>query len=633
MVSSAKKKFKKKLGESQVKTIAQPAVDLRKKDSRGVAQKKGRTALRPLLPGSWQMNLGTFALLVIGTLALYSSDSHLGFFAVDDPDYVVKNPWIRSMNSENISHILGTPYFANYSPVHLFSYMLDYAIAGGNAFAFHLSSNIWAGVVAGFVFLTALAVTQNRWISIASAVLFVVHPVHVEAVAWISSRKDLVAAAFALPSFLAYLRYRNEASKTWYVISLLLFLLAVAGKLSVATFPAVFLAHDYFVEKRPLGRSIVDKIPFLIAALIIALAASSAQPSMGHRPDPYVLSAALLQNFWLLTGFASYVVYRVPPETTQIMFQIGGALFLIAVFVAPFFLGRKLPMLVVLVYWILFAFIPAQVLSFTHPVTDRYMFFPSVAGVILIAWVLFHLTKKVSRYSLVAFAVMTLVLASLWTSKTLNYLAEWNDPRSVWHAAMQKSSDPTISQNLGSYYVELARRIGDSTQSASVEDLRRLAPIVWKNDQRLSKLNAEIASGQASGQMHKEFKDQIMSLAWDAFQKTLQTKGDRVMPALFYNRGLILMERNDLNDAKKEFLAGVKEASREGFAQVRNELTVYCYTDLGIIAYKQVNYQESLKWFKLAEQQQNSAGVNWVPTLSQTCKQLEGIIASQKKPG
>jgi hypothetical protein len=632
-VSSAKKKFKKKPGELQVKTMAQASVDVKKKDTRPAAQKKRPAASRPLLPGSWQMNLGTFALLIIGTLLLYSSDLHLGFFAVDDPDYVVKNPWIRSISSENISHILGNPYFANYSPVHLFSYMLDYAVAGDSAFAFHLSSNIWAGVVAGLVFLTALALTQNRWVSIASAVLFVVHPVHVEAVAWISSRKDLVATAFALPSLLAYLRYRNEASKKWYAISLLLFLVAVAGKLSVATFPAVFLAHDYFVEKRPLKRSILDKIPFLIAALIIALAAASAQPSMGHRPDPYVLSAALVQNLWLLTGFASYVVYRVPPETTQIILQIGGVLFLVAVFIVPFFIGRKFPMAAVLVYWILFAFIPAQVLSFTHPVTDRYIFFPSVAGVILITWALFQITKNISAYSVAAFAVTTLVLAGLWTSKTLTYLAEWKDPRSVWHAAMKKSSDPTISQNLGSYYVGLARSIGDSTQSTSTEDLRRLATVVWKNDQRLPKLNAEFASGQFNGQMHKEFKDQIMSLAWDAFQKTLQTKGDRVMPALFYNRGLILMERNDLNGAKTEFLAGINEASREGFAQVKNELTVYCYTDLGIIAWKQVDYEQSLKWFRLAEQQQNSAGANWVPTLSQTCKQLEGIIASQKKPG
>ena len=79
--------------------------------------------------------------------------------------------------------------------------MLDHAIAGLNAHAFHLSSNLWAGVVAGFVYLVALALTQHRRTAIAAAALFVVHPVHVEAIAWISSRKDLVAAAFVLPAF------------------------------------------------------------------------------------------------------------------------------------------------------------------------------------------------------------------------------------------------------------------------------------------------------------------------------------------------------------------------------------------------------------------------------------------------
>jgi len=71
-----------------------------------------------------------------------------------------------------------------------------------NAHVFHLSSNLWAGVVAGFVYLVALAITQERRTAIVTALLFVVHPAHLEAVAWISSRKDLVAAAFVLPCFL-----------------------------------------------------------------------------------------------------------------------------------------------------------------------------------------------------------------------------------------------------------------------------------------------------------------------------------------------------------------------------------------------------------------------------------------------
>ena len=195
----------------------------------------------PILPGTWQTNAITFVLLMVATLALYMGDLHLGFFAVDDPQYVVDNRWIRGLTVENLRHILTTPYFANYSPLHLFSYLLDYVMAGPNAFAFHLSSNVWGGLVAGFVFLSALALTRNRVVAIAAAALFIVHPAHVEAIAWISSRKDLVAAAFALPSLLAYLCYRQaDELRTMVYRIAVLFLLAVAGKLSVAIFPAVF---------------------------------------------------------------------------------------------------------------------------------------------------------------------------------------------------------------------------------------------------------------------------------------------------------------------------------------------------------------------------------------------------------
>src|SRR6266851_1570059 len=107
--------------------------------------------------------------------------------------------------------------------------MVDYALGGLNAYAFHLSSNLWAGLVAGFVFLIALALTGRRIVAVAAALLFVVHPAHVEAVAWVSSRKDLVSAAFALPSLLAYMRYRRGgvAALRWYVVSVLLFLCAL----------------------------------------------------------------------------------------------------------------------------------------------------------------------------------------------------------------------------------------------------------------------------------------------------------------------------------------------------------------------------------------------------------------------
>jgi hypothetical protein len=193
--------------------------------------------------------------------------------------------------------------------------MLDHAIGGLSAYAFHLSNNFWAGVVAGFVYLVALALTQQRPTAIAAAILFLVHPVHVEAVAWISSRKDLVAAAFVLPCLIAYLKYRQRGAIGWYTVSLLMFLFALLGKLSVVAFPAVLLSLDLFIEKRPLRRSIVDKIPFVLLAIAVAVAVQSAPPGTGAQPDISARAKSFAQAMWLLIGLGNYCSTELRPPT------------------------------------------------------------------------------------------------------------------------------------------------------------------------------------------------------------------------------------------------------------------------------------------------------------------------------
>ena len=616
---SASRSEQRKLAHKQIKLQA-------KEGKRGIAS-------TPIIPGTWQTNAITFLLLVMATLVLYAGDLRLGFFAVDDPQYVVENPWIRGLTFENLRHIFTTPYFANYSPLHLLSYMLDYVLSGLNPLAFHLSSNIWAGLVAGFVFLVALALTRHRILAIAAAVLFILHPVHVEAIAWISSRKDLVAAAFALPSLLAYLCYRRggPTARRWYIASLVLFLLAVAGKLSVATFPAVLLAYDLFVDKRPLSRSLWDKVPFALGAGLIALAVAATQPSMGNRPNPYVLAAALVQNIWLLTGFGRYVIYRVPPNAAAgTVFELAAILFLIAVFAAPLLLRNRSPIMVVLLYWLLFAMIPAQVLSFSHPVTDRYLFFPSVAAVILIAWGLISAGQWLGRRGSIAAVVILLAIGVLWGRATLAYVAEWRDPRSVWYASASKSGDPIVPQNLGSYYLGMADRLGAKPQPSRLpdEDARRVASVVWAGDPRLKALLSEWSAGQHGGPLETAFQDHLRTLAWNAFERSLSIKGTHVMPGLYYNRSLVLFNRGDFAGARRELQATLDESAREGFAPVRQQLTVYSYAQLGTIAIKEGDYREALRCYRIADDEQTRFGGKWIPDLNATRKRLETIAGS-----
>jgi len=617
----------------QKKSAGKLTVIEKKQEHQKIREKRSKRSGydQSIFPGKWQINAGLFLLFVLGTIALYAGDLNLGFFRVDDQQYVVRNPWIQGINSENISFILSHPYFVNYSPVHLFSYMLDYAIGGLNAFTFHLSSNTWSGVVAGFVYLVTLALIKQRWIAVAAALLFVLHPVHVEAVVWISSRKDLVAVAFLLPSVLAYLKYRKTGgSKKWYILSVFLFLLALAGKLSVATFPAVLLALDLFVEKRPLMRSLIDKIPYLIAGLIIAVAVANAQPKTGVHFDVSVLAKAFAQSMWLLTGFGNYVLYHEPPEQGSTLFQLGGAVMLVAIFLLPLLLRKRYPLAVVLIYWILFTYLPTQVLSFTYPVTDRYLFLPSVAAVMLFAWLVFEITKKLKKGNLIAAAIVVFVVAVIWFQKTINYINEWRDPRSVWYAAREKSSDVQVYYNLGWNYLDKAAGFGAKRRKALLpeEEAKKYASLVWESDPRLPQLLTELSTNQHSGPVENIFKEYLLNKAKQYLDSAVAVKGNHITGELYFHRGMLFIDKGDMQSAKKEFLAAINEASRLSFSEGQQEVYVNCHYNLGIAEWTLGNYNEALKWIKLAEEEQNKFGGNWFPDLTENRKRLEAIIAS-----
>src|SRR5437588_6894821 len=454
-----------------------------------------------IVPGSWQLNTGIFVLFIVATAVLYAGDLHLGFFRVDDQQYVVSNTWIQGVTWNHLTQILFNPYYLNYSPLHLLSYAFDYAVGGLNAHAFHLSSNLWAGVVAGFVYLVTLALTQERRTTVVAALLFVVHPAHVEAVAWISNRKDLLAAAFVLPCVLAYLKYRQHGAMGWYIASLLLFLFALLGKLSVAAFPAVLVVLDLVLEKRTLSRSIIDKIPFIILAALVAVAVQHAQPSTGLQSDLAMHAKAFVQSLWLLIGFGNYVIYRVPPAPGDTLSQLVGLGILLGLFVLPLLLRKRYPVATVSIYWILFTYLPTQVLPFSYPVTDRYLLLPSVGAVILIAWLLIKAADQLPRWKVATATTLVVAVNFIWLTQTLGYSSEWQDPRSVWFAATRKSHDVHLYYELGWEYREKAASFGMHRRNAPLpaEEAKHYASVVWKDDPQLPKLLAELADNQHAG--------------------------------------------------------------------------------------------------------------------------------------
>jgi tetratricopeptide (TPR) repeat protein len=583
-----------------------------------------------VVPGSWQLNSGIVFLCIVATAVLYAGDLRLGFFRIDDQQYVVSNPWIQAVTWKHLAQILSSPYYLNYSPLHLLSYALDYSVGGLSAYAFHLSSNLWAGVVAGFVYLVALALTQQRITAIVAALLFVVHPAHVEAVAWISSRKDLVAAAFVLLCVLAYLKYRQRGAIGWYIASLLLFLFALLGKLSVAAFPAVLVVLDLVLKKRPLSRSIIDKIPFLVLAAVVAVAVQYAQPSTGFQSDLAMHARAFVQSLWLLTGLGNYVIYRVPPGPGGSLSQLVGLGFLLGLFLLPLVLRKRYPVATVSIYWILFTYLPTQVLPFSYPVTDRYLFLPSVGAVILIAWLLIKATDHLHRWKVVAVTTLVTAVSFIWIAKTVAYLSEWQDPRSVWFAATRKSDDVHLYYELGWEYREKAASFGMHRRNGPLpqEEAKHYASVVWKDDPRLPQLLAELADTQHGGPVEKAFKDYLLAKASENFDEAVTRKGAHIIPDLFVSRGVCYLDKGDMESAKKEFLVGLDEASELPYSEGQQEALITCHYNLAVAEQGLGHSKEALSWVRLAEEEQDKLGRTVLPEITPARQKLESMATT-----
>jgi hypothetical protein len=337
---------------------------------------------------------------------------------------------------------------------------------------------------------------------------------------------------------------------------------------------------------------------------------------------------SFVQGLWLLTGLGNYVLYRVAPANGNAFAQVAGAIFLVALFVSPLLLRKHYPLVVVLIYWILFTYLPTQALPFSYPVTDRYLFLPSVGAVILIAWLLFKATEHLPKWNVAAANALVAVVSLVWLNKTVDYLSEWQDPRSVWFAATHKSNDSHVYYELGWEYLEKSASFGTRRRTAplDVEQAKQFASVVWKNDPRLPQLLSELSDDQHTGQAESAFQEYLQAKAAQNFDQALARKGEHLMPDLFLSRGLLFFDKGDMQSAKKEFLAELDEASQLPSPEARQEALITCHYNLAVAEEGLGHSKEALSWIRLAEQEQDELGKTVVPGLTEDRQKLESMM-------
>lgn len=388
--------------------------------------------------------------LVLITLAALWEVHRFGFVTFDDQVYVTKNPHVSAgITSAGIAWAFASGYAANWHPLTWISHMADVQMFGlepGPAHVINLILHV-ANVLLVWLVLRRLTGSMHR--SAVVAALFAVHPLHVESVAWIAERKDVLSTLFALLSLWAYAAYARNGRRAAYLGALFWFALGLMSKPMLVTLPVIMLLLDFW----PLGRRagwwplIREKVPFLLLSAASATVTLLAQQRGGAvatlDATPFglrVVNSCLAyviyvgQTLWPSGLSAFYPL----PEAVPVAAAIGAlAVLAVTTWLAVRRLGTD-PYLLVGWLWFLVMLVPVigiiQIGAQAH--ADRYMYLPMVGLLLALVWGGADLAGRLHVNARVP-GVITIVLVLGLANATRLQAAYWMDGISLWQHAVE----------------------------------------------------------------------------------------------------------------------------------------------------------------------------------------------------
>ncbi len=206
------------------------------------------------------------------TALLYLHSLPNNFTVFDDDVYIINNPFLKDFSARGIWAIVTSFYSSNYHPFTTLTWFFEYNLFGLNPLPFHLVNTALHVLNTWLVYKLAANLSGRQVTAAVVALLFGVHPMHVESVAWISERKDVLYAAFYLSSLLVYLRYTAQGYRQKdYVGTLLLFGASLLSKSAAVTLPVLLLAIDIYKGRKMDARAITEKIPFFVLSVVFGI--------------------------------------------------------------------------------------------------------------------------------------------------------------------------------------------------------------------------------------------------------------------------------------------------------------------------------------------------------------------------
>ena len=392
--------------------------------------------------------------IVVAAVALIAFIPALsGGFVWDDFDYVKNNPILKAAGLTLLRRLATDVVVGNYHPLTMASLAIDNALLGPGPAGFHAMNVIVHAANAVLLGYVLMALGWRKDASWAGALLWAVHPLRVESVAWISARKDLLYVFFFLAALLAYLRHaRNDSgARRAYAGSLVLFCCSVLSKGAAVAFVPVMFLVDWRVGRRPAAKTIVEKLPFVAVAIVFGVIAVLAQNTAGAIPvsEEHSLAGRLV---FACYGLLFYVVKTLAPLRLSAFYPYPASPPILAVcgvaaIAALLAILRKRIPVAVFAAGIYLATVALVLQLF--PVggavaADRYAYLPGIAFSIVVAALLSAVPPRRGP----AFAVIAVVV--VLTSATWARCRVWHDSSALWNDVLSKYPDvPIAHQNRG----------------------------------------------------------------------------------------------------------------------------------------------------------------------------------------
>ena len=520
--------------------------------------------------------VGVYLLLATLSLAVFSQTIFYNFVNFDDDVYVYNAPVIQGgLTLRGIAAAFASPHAGNWHPLTTLSHMLDCGIYGLNAGGHHATNVMLHTIAVLLLFHVLRQMTGALWRSAILAALFAVHPLHVESVAWVSERKDVLSAVFFFLMLGAYARYVCEPSVARYLMVTALFVAGLMSKPMLVTTPVVLLILDYWPlrrfeqvtsttgkakgqppsnQKRILQRLFLEKIPWLFlstgAGIITFVLQERASGSLPPLPFLWRTQNAVVSYIiyvWKTLWPTHLAVFYPHPNDTLATWQVALAIvFLLAVTCAAIVWRDKRPYLFTGWFWYLIMLVPVigiiQVGEQGH--ADRYAYLPSIGLFLIAVWGIADVAA-ISRVRSWKPAVTTgtIVVVAALVCTTFAQTSYWRNSEALWEHTLAVTTDNDVAHNNLGY---LSVRRGELDKAMShFEAASKI---------RSGKVDAHYNLGTAFVEMNigdalarKGQADKAMA----HFEQAIKLQPDYA--EAYYNRGNVLYAKGRTGEAIPDF--------------------------------------------------------------------------------